>query len=143
MTLLHIDSSARQSSTSRRLTAQFVEAWRTAHPGDTIITRDLATTTLPAITDDWMATYSMPSVRTPAQRQYLALSDELIDELLRAETRTDVGLGREMLDRYLAMYANDDTLDYGARGREAISTLFRRGHEAGVIPHAVNVRFAP
>jgi FMN-dependent NADH-azoreductase len=84
MTLLHIDSSARQSSTSRRLTAQFVEAWRTAHPGDTIITRDLATTTLPTITDDWMATYSDPSLWTPAQRQYLALSDELIDELFAA-----------------------------------------------------------
>jgi FMN-dependent NADH-azoreductase len=28
MTLLHIDSSARQSSTSRRLTTHFVEAWR-------------------------------------------------------------------------------------------------------------------
>jgi FMN-dependent NADH-azoreductase len=85
MTLLHIDSSARRSSTSRRLTTHFVEAWRSAHPGATIITRDLAVTTLPAITDDWMATYSDPSLWTPAQRQYLALSDELIDELFAAD----------------------------------------------------------
>ena len=85
MTLLHIDSSARQSSASRRLTTHFVEAWRAAHPGDTIITRDLATITLPAITDDWMATYIDPSQWTPAQRQYLAFSDELIDELFAAD----------------------------------------------------------
>jgi 1,4-dihydroxy-6-naphthoate synthase len=41
------------------------------------------------------------------------------------------------------MYANADTLDYGAEGRRAIVELLARGHAAGVIPHAVAVDFAP
>ncbi len=85
MTLLRIDSSARAGSVSRRLTSQFVELWRAAHPHDPIITRDLATSVLPAITDDWMATYGDPSLITPAQRRYLAVSDRLIDELFAAD----------------------------------------------------------
>jgi 1,4-dihydroxy-6-naphthoate synthase len=41
------------------------------------------------------------------------------------------------------MYANQDTLDYGTAGRQAVAELLRRGHEAGIIPHAVNIEFAP
>ena len=32
MKILRIDSSARDSSVSRRLTSSYVEAWRKAHP---------------------------------------------------------------------------------------------------------------
>jgi 1,4-dihydroxy-6-naphthoate synthase len=41
------------------------------------------------------------------------------------------------------MYANADTLDYGPDGRRAIQELLDRGHKAGVIPHAINVEYAP
>jgi 1,4-dihydroxy-6-naphthoate synthase len=39
------------------------------------------------------------------------------------------------------MYVNDWTLDYGQRGREAVRQFLRRGHEAGLIPKAVEVEF--
>jgi 1,4-dihydroxy-6-naphthoate synthase len=32
------------------------------------------------------------------------------------------------------MYVNQWTLDYGPRGREAITTLLRRGAEMGLVP---------
>ena len=69
--------------------------------------------------------------------------DEVLDDLLATEQREAVPKDRAMFDRYLSMYANGDTLDYGPRGREAIQVLFDRGHAAGVIPHPVRVEFAP
>jgi 1,4-dihydroxy-6-naphthoate synthase len=39
------------------------------------------------------------------------------------------------------MYVNDWTLDFGPRGREAVATLLRRGHEAGLIPQPVDLDF--
>jgi len=86
MKLLRIDSSARGSSVSRRLTDKFVEAWRLQHPGAQVVERDLAVTVLPAITDDWVqASATEPSKRTPAQRQAIASSDALVEELLAAD----------------------------------------------------------
>jgi predicted solute-binding protein len=48
-----------------------------------------------------------------------------------------------LFDRYLAMYANQDTLDYGELGRRAIVDLLDRGSAAGIIPQRVKVEFAP
>jgi FMN-dependent NADH-azoreductase len=86
MKLLQIDSSARTSSVSRRLTARFTEEWIQNHPDGEVIHRDLAETALPPITDDWMATQIEDSKLTPAQRSYLSTSDVLIEELEAADT---------------------------------------------------------
>jgi FMN-dependent NADH-azoreductase len=86
MNLLQIDSSARASSESRKLTAHFVRDWKAEHPSGTVTERDLATTPLPHITDHWSATYGDPAKLTPEQRQYLATSDNLIEELRAADT---------------------------------------------------------
>ena len=51
------------------------------------------------------------------------------------------GLDRGKADTFVGMYVNDWTLDYGPRGREAVRTLLKRGAEAGVIPHRVEVEF--
>jgi 1,4-dihydroxy-6-naphthoate synthase len=48
---------------------------------------------------------------------------------------------RELADKFVGMYVNDWTLDYGPRGREAVRRLLDEGHRAGVIPHAVAVEF--
>jgi 1,4-dihydroxy-6-naphthoate synthase len=46
-----------------------------------------------------------------------------------------------LADRFVAMWVNDLTLDYGERGREAVRRLLKEGHERGIIPHAVEVEF--
>jgi FMN-dependent NADH-azoreductase len=86
MKLLQIDSSARTSSVTRRLTAKFAEEWRKNHPDGEVIQRDLCGTILPQITDDWNATHLEESKLTPAHRSYLSTSDELIEELKTADT---------------------------------------------------------
>lgn len=50
-------------------------------------------------------------------------------------------LDRAKADRFVGMYVNDWTLDFGERGREAVALLLRRGHEAGVIPEPVELEF--
>ncbi len=47
----------------------------------------------------------------------------------------------ELADRFVAMWVNDLTLDYGDRGREAVRTLLNQGFEKGIIPHKVEVEF--
>jgi len=44
-------------------------------------------------------------------------------------------------DEFVGMYVNDWTIDFGARGREAVGELLRRGHEAGIIPEPVELEF--
>jgi FMN-dependent NADH-azoreductase len=72
MKLLQVDSSARASSVTRRLTAKFTEEWKKSHPDGEVIRRDLPATALPLITDDWLATRLKESKLTPAQRSYLS-----------------------------------------------------------------------
>jgi FMN-dependent NADH-azoreductase len=87
MKLLRIDSSARRNSVSRQLTRSFVESWKKENPAGEVIERDLATTPLPLITDEWtLALHTDPAKRTPAQQESLAVSDALVEELLAADT---------------------------------------------------------
>jgi 1,4-dihydroxy-6-naphthoate synthase len=46
-----------------------------------------------------------------------------------------------LADRFVAMWVNELTLDYGERGRAAVQRLLSEGHERGIIPHAVEVQF--
>lgn len=81
-TLLHIDASARtQNSVSRDLSAQIVSHLNLAK----VVRRDL-TQALPQITEDWIAANFTPADdRTTAQRDVLALSDTLVDEIRQAD----------------------------------------------------------
>ncbi len=70
--------------------------------------------------------------------------NEVIDYLLAREVRDDPALNdRALLDRYLDLYANRDTLEYPDAARKGIVELFRRGYEAGIIKKPVTVEFAP
>ena len=44
-------------------------------------------------------------------------------------------------DRFVSMYVNDWTRDYGEAGRRAVQLLLDRGHEAGILPEAVQAEF--
>jgi 5,8-dihydroxy-2-naphthoate synthase len=51
------------------------------------------------------------------------------------------GLEKSEADTFVGMYVNDWTLDYGPRGREAVKLFLKRGVDAGIIPHPVEVEF--
>ena len=44
-------------------------------------------------------------------------------------------------DKFVGMYVNERTLDYGPDGREAVRRLLDMGYKAGVIPHPAKVEF--
>jgi 1,4-dihydroxy-6-naphthoate synthase len=51
------------------------------------------------------------------------------------------GIGDERTDRFVGMYVNQWTVDYGPRGRLAVQTLLDRAHSARLIPERVKVEF--
>jgi 1,4-dihydroxy-6-naphthoate synthase len=50
-------------------------------------------------------------------------------------------LDTQMADRFVGMYVNERTLDYGADGKEAVARLLDMGYRAGIIPHEPEVEF--
>ena len=50
-------------------------------------------------------------------------------------------LDARLANRFVSMYVNDRTLDYGSDGREAIRKLLDLGYERGIIPIAPKVEF--
>ena len=86
-TLLHLDSSPLgEASISRHLTSEFVDSWKLANPDGKVITRDLTKSGLVTIDAAWIgAAYTPEASRTAEQRQALALSDELLEELFAAD----------------------------------------------------------
>lgn len=82
-TVLRIDASARHDgSESRALTQRILDRLQPEH----VIHRDLAQA-IPTIDGDWLAANWTPEdQRTEAQRETLALSDTLIDEIKAADT---------------------------------------------------------
>ena len=51
-------------------------------------------------------------------------------------------LDQQLADRFVGMYVNERTLDYGDDGKEAVKRLLDMGHKSGIIPHQPNVEFA-
>jgi 1,4-dihydroxy-6-naphthoate synthase len=51
-------------------------------------------------------------------------------------------LDHQTADRFVGMYVNARTLDYGDDGKEAVARLLGMGHRAGIIPHEPRVEFA-
>jgi 1,4-dihydroxy-6-naphthoate synthase len=51
-------------------------------------------------------------------------------------------LDSTLANRFVSMYVNERTLDYGPDGRQAIRRLLELGHERGIIPMAPQVDFA-
>ena len=86
-TLLHLVASPRGDlSISRRLSTAAVETWKNKNPGGKVIERDLTKTEMTFVDLDWIAgSFSTPDRHTDKHKRALAISDELIHELLEAD----------------------------------------------------------
>jgi 1,4-dihydroxy-6-naphthoate synthase len=50
-------------------------------------------------------------------------------------------MGQELADRFVGMYVNDWTLDYGAKGRESIERFLGQAHHRALIPRWPELEF--
>ncbi len=50
-------------------------------------------------------------------------------------------MGTELADKFVGMYVNDWTLDYGPRGREAVRRLLKEAADAGIVPDCGEIDF--
>lgn len=93
-TLLHIASSARRTdnqnkeynSISKTLSSYFIDQWVKKNNEDKIISRDIGLTPPEYISQDWIAAaFTHEGNRSVQQKQLLALSDTLINEVILAD----------------------------------------------------------
>ncbi|ASY33825.1 MULTISPECIES: FMN-dependent NADH-azoreductase [unclassified Streptomyces] len=86
-TLLHIDSAlAPQQSSSREVGAAFVKNWLEAHPGGTVVHRDLAAHPVPHLGWEALSADFVPAGQhTEEQRAAVAVREELVAELEAAD----------------------------------------------------------
>jgi 1,4-dihydroxy-6-naphthoate synthase len=63
------------------------------------------------------------------------------DEAMRYALRFGRGLDTALADRFVGMYVNELTQDYGEEGREAVRELLRRGEAIGAFDAPVQVDF--
>jgi len=87
--LLHVDSSIRSidESRSRKLSKRYVDAWRASSPDGTLTYRDLSANPIPH-TDatSFYANLVAPEDRSPEQTAARAITDEIVGEVLAADT---------------------------------------------------------
>ncbi len=86
-TLLQIQSSIfSNGGQSSQLAERFAAAWRKSNPGGTIIVRDLAKEPVPHLDAARFGAFlAKPGERSPEQQAAVRYSDQLIDELKRAD----------------------------------------------------------
>ena len=85
--ILVIKSSIKADSNSSKLVDELVRGWRDAHPEDHITHRDLLKNPLPHLAESTYLTMPVASdERTAEQHAEMALSDELTEEFLEADT---------------------------------------------------------
>jgi len=63
------------------------------------------------------------------------------EEALNYALQFGRGLDSSDGDRFVSMYVNERTVDYGDSGRSAVQLFLDRGHQAGIIPHSIQVEF--
>ena len=75
-------------------------------------------------------------------RESIAYGLEHREEAVNYAMQFGRGLDRKRTDRFVGMYVNGLTLDYGDRGREAVRRLLDDSRAAGLLPKPVEVEFA-
>lgn len=75
-------------------------------------------------------------------RQSIEYALEHRDEALNYALQFARDMEQELADKFVGMYVNDRTLNYGAAERKAVQLLLNLGHEKHVIRQPVQVEFA-
>jgi 1,4-dihydroxy-6-naphthoate synthase len=106
----------------------------------------------------WQETTGLPlplggnAVRRDLGRETMLQISRLLKESIRyaLDHREDAlayalryarDMDQALADRFVGMYVNDWTLDYGPRGREAVRRLLEEGHRAGLVPPVAGIDF--
>jgi 1,4-dihydroxy-6-naphthoate synthase len=63
------------------------------------------------------------------------------DEAMDYAMRFGHGVDAELADRFVSMYVNELTCDYGDEGRQAVQELLRRAEQVGAYDRAVRLEF--
>jgi 1,4-dihydroxy-6-naphthoate synthase len=74
-------------------------------------------------------------------KQSIVYGLEHRDEALEYALGFGRGLDRQLADRFVGMYVNHWTLDFGPPGRQAVAELLAQGHAAGLVPSLVVPEF--
>jgi FMN-dependent NADH-azoreductase len=128
--ILHINSSVRSTgSLSRQLGAEFVAKLQAADASTTVVSRDLAATPVPHLSELVMGAYFTPAEQRNAEQAHaIKTSDTLVDELLAADT---IVIGAPMYNFSVtsglkawidAIARAGRTFQYGANGPEGLAT---------------------
>ena len=76
-----------------------------------------------------------------ALRESIQYALEHREEALAYAMQFARDLDPQLADKFVGMYVNERTLDYGPDGREAVRRLLDMGHKAGIIPHPAKADF--
>jgi 1,4-dihydroxy-6-naphthoate synthase len=95
--------------------------------GGNVVRRDLGDELMRAIARDLKASIEYGLAHRP--------------EALRHAQGFSRGLDAQRTDRFVGMYVNAYTVDYGETGRRAVRELLARAHRAGLIPAPVDLAF--
>ena len=83
----------------------------------------------------------MTSTVSKALRDSIQYALDHRDEALAYAMQFARDVDSQLADKFVGMYVNERTLDYGPDGREAVRRLLDMGHKAGIIPREARVDF--
>lgn len=63
------------------------------------------------------------------------------DEAVEYALKFARGMDRQKADKFIGMYVNQLTVDYGERGRKAIELFLKQAYEKGFIPALPKIEF--
>jgi 1,4-dihydroxy-6-naphthoate synthase len=78
---------------------------------------------------------------TQALRESVQYALDHREEALAYAMQFARDLDQQTANRFVGMYVNERTLDYGSDGKEAIRRLLDMGYRGGIIPHAAKIDF--
>jgi len=95
--------------------------------GGNVIKRDLGKTTMERVALDI--------------KKSIQYGLEHREEAMEYAIQFSRGLDTQRVDRFIGMYVNDLTLDYGEEGRQAVRKLLQEAYKSKIIPERVNLDF--